>query len=269
MAVATGVAEKYVELSHGRTRYLEAGTGYPTILLHGVGYTSGGDGWFLNIGPLSEKVRVLAVDFLGWGLGDRLDLEYSFAYLVDFVREFQDALGLEKSNIVGHSMGGWVASLFAYESPNRVNKLVLVASGGAASRTIPSMTEFKPPSRDDIRKQLETRVKAPGVDLDALADQQYQRTQEVPGGLEAYQKVLRHMNNGLTRQRYNTLRRLPHIKAPTLIVWGRQDSTNALELGETTRRLIPGSKLVVIEDCNHFVPTEKPDEFNRALVEFL
>ena len=64
MAIATGVAEKYVELSHGRTRYLEAGTGEPTILLHGVGFTAGGDSWFLNIGPLSEKVRVLAVDCL-------------------------------------------------------------------------------------------------------------------------------------------------------------------------------------------------------------
>lgn len=269
MAIATGVVEKYVDLSHGKTRYLEAGTGYPTILLHGVGYTAGGDSWFLNIGPLSEKVRVLAVDFLGWGLGDRLDLEYSFAYLVDFVREFQDALGLDKSNIVGHSMGGWIASVLAYESPNRVNKLVLVASGGTASRTIPSMTEFKPPSRDDIRRQMGARVKAPGVDLDALADEQYERTQQVPGALEAYQKILRHMNNPLTRQRYNTVRRLPYVTAPTLVVWGRQDSTNALELGENTHRLIPGSKLVIVEDCDHFIPTEKPEEFNRALLEFL
>ncbi len=268
MAIATGVAEKYVELSHGRTRYLEAGTGEPTILLHGVGFTAGGDSWFLNIGPLSEKVRVLAVDCLGWGLGDRLDVEYSFAYLVDFVREFQDALGIEKSNIVGHSMGGWLASLFAYESPNRVNKLVLVASGGAAPRTLPSMTGFKPPSREDLRARIEKTVKAPGVNLDELADEQFERT-KIPGAVEAYQKILNHMNNGLTRQRYNTLRRFLYITAPTLVVWGRQDSTNALELGEKTAELIPNSKLVVIEDCDHFVPTERPAEFNKALLEFL
>ncbi len=268
MAIATDVAEKYVTLSHGRTRYLEAGTGEPTILLHGVGYTAGGDSWFLNIEPLAQKVRVLAVDFLGWGLGDRLDLEYSFAYLVDFVREFQDALGIAKSNIVGHSMGGWIASVFAYESPNRVNKLVLVGSGGTAIRTLPSMTEFKSPSKDEIKAQLEKRVKAPGIDYNQLADEHFPRTQ-IPGALEAYQRILHHMNNPLTRQRYNTLRRLPCITAPTLVVWGRQDSTNALEMGENTARLIPGSKLVVIEDCDHFIPTEKPDEFNKALLEFL
>ena len=65
--------EKYVEMSHGKTRYFEAGTGYPTILIHGVGYTGGGQGFFLNIGPLSSKLRVLAVDCLGWGEGDVLD----------------------------------------------------------------------------------------------------------------------------------------------------------------------------------------------------
>lgn len=261
--------EKWVALSHGRTRYLEAGTGDATILLHGVGFTSGADSWFLNIGPLSEQVRVLAVDFVGWGLGDRLDQEYSFGYLADFVREFQDALGLERSNIVGHSMGGWVASVFAYESPNRVDKLVLVAPGGTATRTLPSMTAFKPPTREEIRRQLGERVKAPGVDLDALADEHHGRAQ-MPGAVEAYQRIMNHMNNHLTRVRYNTQRRLPYIKAPTLVVWGREDETNSFEkLGRLTHRLIPGAKLVVIEDCGHFVPTERPDEFNQALLAFL
>ncbi len=265
--VATNVAEKYVTLSHGRTRYLEAGTGHPTILLHGVGFTGGADNFFLNMGPLSSKLRVIAPDFVGWGLGDRLDLEYSFAYLVDFVRELQDALGLESSHIVGHSMGGWVASLFAYESPNRVDKLVLVASGGAATRTLASMTTFQPPSREALLKGLKDRVNAPGIDFEALADREYAKAQ-IPGAVEAYQRVLNHMNNGITRARYNTLRRMPLIKAPTLVIWGRQDSTNALELGEKTHELIKGSKMVVL-DCEHYIPTERPDEFNKALLDFL
>jgi pimeloyl-ACP methyl ester carboxylesterase len=267
--VATGVAEKYVTLSHGKTRYYEAGTGHPTILLHGVGFTAGADNWVLNLGPLSSKLRVIAPDCVGWGKGDRLDLEYSFAYLVDFIRELQDALGLESSNIVGHSMGGWLASLFAYESPNRVDKLVLVASGGAAPRTLNSMTNFKPPARDQLLAQLKTRFDPNAdIDLEAYADKEMEKA-NIPGAVEAYQRILNHMNNNVTRQRYNTLRRMPYIKAPTLVIWGRQDSTNALELGEQTHQAIKGSKMIVIENCEHYIPTEHPTEFNNALLEFL
>ena len=265
---AMDVAERYVMLSHGRTRYLEAGSGDPTILLHGVGFGSGGDYWRLNIGPLAGKLRVIAPDFVGWGLGDRLDREYSFGYLVDFVRELQDGLGIERSNIVGHSMGGWVASLFAYESPSRVQKLVLVDAGGLRVRTLHSMTEFTPPTRDELREQLGGRVDpAAEADLDRWADGDFRKTQ-VPGALEAYRKVLAHMNDPEHRKRYQTLRRIPHIQAPTLVVWGRNDQVNALEMGEETQRLIPGSELVVL-DCGHFLPTERPDEFNRALLDFL
>jgi pimeloyl-ACP methyl ester carboxylesterase len=262
------IAEKYVTLSHGRTRYLEAGTGYPTVLLHGVNVDAGGDSWRLNIGPLATKLRVLAPDFVGWGLGDRLDREYSFGYLVDFIREFQDALGLEKSNIVGHSMGGWVSTVFAYESPNRVNKLVLVCSGGARIRTLATMTEFMPPTRDQIRQQLQAHVSpAAKVDLDKWADEAHARTQ-IPGAVEAYRKILRHMNDAENRKRYHTMRRMSHIPVPTLVVWGRQDATNDMEMAEDTHRLIKGSKLVVL-DTDHFVPTKMPDEFNKAVLEFL
>ena len=269
MALDTAaITEKYVELSHGKTRYLEAGTGFPTILLHGVSFYNGGDSFRLNIGPLAQKLRVLALDCLGWGLGDRFDREYSFAYLVDHVREFQDALGLEKTNIVGHSMGGWIASVFAYESPQRVNKLVLVGSGGARPRTIPSMTEFQPPTRDQIREQLAERTdpKYEG-DLDKSADDDYAKTQ-VPGSLGAYQKILSHMNDDMNRVRYNTIRRFPHIKVPTLVLWGKDDQTNALEMGEETHRLIEGSKMVVL-DSGHYLPTQVPDQFNQALLDFL
>lgn len=265
---ATNVAEKYVELSHGKTRYLEAGSGPPVILLHGVGYTGGGDQWIMNMGPLSERFRVLAPDFLGWGLGDRLDIEYSFAYLVDFVREFQDALGIEKSHIVGHSMGGWVASVFAYESPERVDKLVLVAAGGTRTRTISQMTEFKPPSSEEIRKQVETTFIGDNVDYAKLAEINERKT-NVPGGLESYRKILGHMNNPANRSRYNTRRRLEKVKAPTLIVWGRDDQTNAVEMAEDTNQLVKGSKLVIIENCGHMVPQQCADPFNRALLEFL
>lgn len=261
--------EKSVELSHGTTRYIEAGTGYPTLLLHGVGYTAGAHSWFLNIGPLSTRLRVLAIDAMGWGKGKGfLQQEYSFAYLADHIREFQNAMGVEKMNLVGHSMGGWLASLFVYESPHRLNKLVLVASGGAMPRQLQSMVEFQPPTRDQVLQQLKQTVRADRVDFEAHADYLYALTQN-PDRLACYRRIMTHMNNMETRQRYNTARRFPHIHVPTLVVWGRNDQTNALEMGEMTHKGIRGSKMIVFDNCGHFIPTEKPDDFNRALLEFL
>ncbi|MEK9660099.1 MAG: alpha/beta hydrolase [Chloroflexota bacterium] len=263
--------ERFVELSHGTTRYIEAGSsGIPTILIHGVNYTGGAHEWFLNIGALSEKLHVYAVDALAWGMGKGfLQQEYSFAYLVDFIREFQDALGIEKANLVGHSMGGWLSSLFAYESPNRVNKLVLVASGGAMPRQLKSMVEFQDPTREDLRKVLAGRVDAnSGVEIEALTDYHYALCGN-PDRLAAYRRVLAHMNNMETRSRYNTVRRFPHINVPTLVVWGTDDTTNALEMGEMTRDGIPGAKMVVFDKIGHGVPTEAPEQLNKALLEFL
>lgn len=260
--------EKFVEMSHGTTRYIEAGTGYPTILLHGVGYAEGGHNWLLNIGSLSQNLRVIAVDALAWGKGEGfLQQEYSFAYLVDFLREFQDALGLQKSNLVGHSMGGWLASLFGYESPHRLNKLVLVASGGAMPRQLKSMVEFQPPTRDVLLDQQMKTVNSPLVNHEQYADYRFAMTQNADR-LAAYRNVLTHMNNMETRSRYNTVRRFPHISVPTLVVWGRDDQINALEMGEMTHDGIPGSQMVVF-DCGHFIPTEVPKEFNKAVGDFL
>ena len=72
----------------------------------------------------------------------------------------------------------------------------------------------------------------------------------------------------MNRVRYNTIRRFPHIKVPTLVLWGKDDQTNALEMGEETHRLIEGSKMIVF-DSDHFLPTQVPDQFNQALLDFL
>jgi pimeloyl-ACP methyl ester carboxylesterase len=270
MSTATRTwTERFAQLSHGQTRYWEAGTGYPTILVHGAGWTSGPESWVQSMAPLAEAgLRVLAIDCLNWGTGDVLDQEFSFAYLVDHLREFMDALGIDKANFVGHSMGGWLVTLLAYESPERVNKLVNADGGGAATRPLQNMVEFKVPEADQIRQQLAPRAKAAGLDVDELAAAPLAK-RELPGHGEAFAKVMRHMTNPLTRQRYNTLRRLPRIKAPTLVIWGREDPVNALEMGEATARGIPGARLIVYDGVGHGPPQEVPDRFNRDVVEFL
>jgi len=272
MAIAEKVwTENFVELSHGKTRYWEAGTGTPTILIHGAGWNSGCESWSLAMGPLSRRVRAIAIDCLNWGTGDVLDQEFSFAYLVDHVREFMDALGIEQANVVGHSMGGWILSLLCYESPNRVRRAVNVCGGGAATRPLQNMVEFKVPQPEQIREHYARMAQASGGSLtaDELAAT-FIHKRDLPGHPEAFAKVMRHMTNPTTRQRYNVLRRLPHISVPTLVIWGRKDPVNSLEeVGKPTAEGIPGAKFLVYDETGHGVPTEQPERFAKDVLEFL
>src|SRR5689334_20462043 len=131
MATETvAITRKSAQLSHGATHYYEAGTGETVILLHGPGIEQGGLNFVRSMSVLARELRVLAPDFIGWPPSDSFGDIASFRYLVVFLREFQDVLGLERSHIVGVSMGGWIAGLFAYESPDRVNKLVVTGNPG-------------------------------------------------------------------------------------------------------------------------------------------
>ena len=77
------------------------------------------------------------------------------------------------------------------------------------------------------------------------------------------------MNNGETRNRYNTQRRLSHVKVPTLVLWGTADEVNDIEMAHICNDLIAGSTLVLIEGGDHFIPTNRSDEVNKALLDFL
>jgi pimeloyl-ACP methyl ester carboxylesterase len=134
---ATAVQYQYVTLSHGKTRYIEAGTGHPLILIHGFPFHHSADSWWPNIDGLASEFRVLAPDCVGWSPSDYFDQAYSFAYVTDFIREFQDALSISSSHIVGTSMGGWIAGLLSYESPDRVDRAV--QTGHTASELAPTL----------------------------------------------------------------------------------------------------------------------------------
>lgn len=265
--IALEIKEQTINLSHGNTYYLEAGQGEPVILLHGVGFYTGGDYWLQNMEELGKHFHVYAPDFVGWGKGDRLPVEYSFSYLVDFVREFQDAIGVSSAHVVGHSMGGWVASLLGYESPERVRTLQLAASGGMSTRTLSTMTAFTPPTYDQILQHVMDTTNLEKSAAEETARRWYERTL-LTGATEAYQKILNHMNQPLHRARYNLQRRLPHIKRPTLILWGSQDKVNDLSMGELMHSLIPESEMVVLP-CGHFLPSEAPQAFNEQVISFI
>ncbi len=269
MTTTAAVTTREVTLSHGKTRYLEAGTGHPVILLHGASVMGGADDYRVAIPFLSQRFRVLAPDFIGWPPGDIRDNPTvdAFPDMTEVVREFQDAVGLRSSHIVGATMGGWIAGLFAYESPNRVDKLVMTGNPGFHGAANARLASFEVPSEEKVRQALAPMMTAASSsEFDALVQEKVRKLNE-PGYADAYGDMMKTMADGANRKRFNLLRRLPHIEVPTLFLIGRGDPTSQ-KVDELTA-LLPGSSLYIIETGAHQVHYENAEEFSKAVTDFL
>jgi pimeloyl-ACP methyl ester carboxylesterase len=164
-------------------------------------------------------------------------------------------------------MGGWVASLLAYESPERVDRLVLVGSGGMATRPLPMMTEFAPPTLTEVETGLVARCDAPADEVAPWAEYGWRNVQSADA-LDNHRRLLAHMTDPENRALYNVRRRLPLVPTETLVVWGEDDPVNDLSLGRETAELLPRATLTTLP-CGHFPHTERPAEFTRRVRAFL
>ena len=267
MTTTVSVARREVTLSHGKTRYLEAGTGDPVILLHGVSASGGADDWRPAIQHLGAGYRVIAPDMLGWPPSDIRDGIDSFPNLTDHVREFQDGLGLRSSHVVGATMGGWIAGLFAYESPSRVDKLVMTGNPGFHGAPNDRLAAWEIPDDDRVRNALLKQMDGVSADeVESLVREKIAKMQE-PGYADAFKQAMSTMADHDNRARYSLLRRLPFTPVPMLFLLGRADPSSSA--ADELQRLAPESSLHIIEEGGHQVHYENTEEFSRVVSEFL
>jgi pimeloyl-ACP methyl ester carboxylesterase len=264
----TAIERKCVQLSHGETYYVEAGTGFPVIMLHGSMMYQGGVDWLPSMGRVAEKFRVLAPDFLGWPTGDSSAGVDAFPRLVDFVREFQDALGITSSHLVGTSMGGWIAGLVCYESAERVGKCVQTGHNGFNASPNRHMMEFdQPPGDDEAREWVLNVTRGSGLDGEALLREKLARMHD-PTFAANFRTIMHSMGAGDNRAHYSLGRRLPRTTVPTLFLFGENDAVPMKIAADLPSRL-PGSRLVVMKDSGHRNHTEQPEEFGKNVASFL
>ncbi len=269
MVSTTGTAiHKTVQLKHGNTRYIDVGTGNPLILLHLSSIESGADDCLATLNVLSPVFRVLAPDLLGFPPSDTLDGIDAFPFLVDFLREFQDALGIQSSHIVGASMGGWIAGLFAYESPERCDKVVIGGHPftGAPNRGMLNFTVDSVTPDAKVREWVENRTLGYGVDTEALVQEKLTKIHE-PGFTQAFTKLMLSMGNPTNRSRYAMMSRLPHLRVPALILLGERDEA-AMQLRDEVVAAAPTAELKVIPS-GHRMHIEDPELFANTVREYL
>jgi pimeloyl-ACP methyl ester carboxylesterase len=265
---------------HGiKINYYEAGQGPPIILLHGFGACA--YVWHNLIPPLAAEHRVFTLDLKGHGYSDKpADGHYLVSDQADIVTDFIRRQDLHDLVIMGHSMGGGV-TLMTYlklreTDPERIKKLVLIDSAGYPQKMPWFIRMAKVPGLNTaLSKVLPARfatalvLKKCYYNKDAVTEEQintYAYFGSLPGAAAAISQTARQLVpkefDGLIAQ-YKT------IKAPVLIIWGREDEVVPLSVGENFKRDIPGSQLVIIPHCGHIPLEEEPLATKKAIMEFL
>ena len=268
----------FVQTRSGKVHYNEVGEGHPVVFLHGSG--AGATGWSNfrpNIGPLSERFRVVAPDALGWGKSDAATPdEYDHvANVVDLL----DELGLDRVALVGNSMGGMTAMAVAARHPDRVSHLITMGPG--AFIDIPHLFGFgdgpseglkilvrgyQNPTPQVMKELVEIMTFSTEFATDELARLRSDAALARPDHLENF---LAGMRTGGPVRNAATVEEARAITAPTLLIHGRDDRVvhyeNSLRLVAT----IPDSRLVLFNRCGHWAQIEHAAEFNRLVADFI
>jgi 2-hydroxy-6-oxonona-2,4-dienedioate hydrolase len=267
-------SQRWIDSAGTRTRVLEAGRGARAIvLLHGVqGHL---EVWLHNIAALSRNHRVIAMDMLGHGLTSRPDRPYEIADYMNHILATMDRLQVGRATWMGSSLGGWVSARLAARYPERTEKLVLVSTAGLTAdpqvmAKLKSLGERAAslPGSEGVRERLRFVIHDPAVLTEEVVQARWQIYSRPD-----YREALKHINilqqMDIRERNMLTAAELGRITAPTLVVWTDHDPTASLEKGREYQRSIPGARFVVIPECSHIPSLERPDEFNRVVLDFL
>jgi pimeloyl-ACP methyl ester carboxylesterase len=262
--------------------------GDAVLMLHGFGGSS--FQWRQTLDVLAGAgYRAVAYDRPGAGLSDKpAEFDYSSVGQAEFLVELMDTLRIERAALIGHSQGGRVLAEFAIRYPERISQLVVVA--GAITTTeseqvleIPELATdalrlplFAEPvidvlgqvlqgfaTEDQLREAFAVNV----YDVDALSDEVldgYLQSFRVEGWQDGLLYNTRDIEfDSISRER------LAQITAPTLLIWGKEDTVVPIESGLPLREILPNSVWIAYDDVGHLPMEENPATFNQDVLDFL
>jgi pimeloyl-ACP methyl ester carboxylesterase len=269
-----------LELHGHRVSYRQAGSGPALLLLHGI--TDSSATWEGVAPALADHFTLIAPDLLGHGESATPRGDYSLGAHASGVRDVLTALGIERVTVVGHSLGGGIAMQFAYQFPERCERLVLVSSGGlgrevhmllraaalpGADYVLPALTSAGLMSVGRVAGGLLKRLHlSPGEDMQILA--QGFASLDNAGSRQAFLHTVRAVIEP-SGQRVSAQDRLSLAGLlPSLIVWGERDSIIPVEHGAAAHEAMPGSRFEVFPDAGHMPHDADPERFAELLIHF-
>jgi abhydrolase domain-containing protein 6 len=264
----SGLKRRTAQVGDHRVVYSEGGRGEPVVLVHGFGASA--DSWNRIAAQLTKRYHVIAPDLPGWGASTRLEAaSYGYPAQVERLHQFLSHLKLGRAHMVGHSMGGFIASAYAARYPDEVITLGLIAPHG--------MVEPEPSDLARSIAQGDNWLVATSLpEFDRLLNNVFSKRPYAPKAVLRYLANHTIRNHAKSRQIFDELQmndpalaqRLPEIAVPTLIIWGDQDRVLHVSSADLFRQGIRNSELMVIRGSGHMPLVENARQCAAAWLAF-
>ena len=270
-----------MELHGHRVRYRIGGEGPAIVLIHGI--TGSSATWDQVLPQLARDYTVLAPDLLGHGDSAKPRGDYSLGAYASGIRDLMIALEIDRATFVGHSLGGGVAMQLAYQFPDRLDRMVLVSSGGLGKEVHLMLRLVALPASEYVLPLLVAEplrnageavagflgrlgLRA-GDDLEEIAEG-FASLGDV-GARQAFVHTARSIID-IEGQRVSARDRLYLAsEVPTLLIWGERDPIIPAKHGRAAQSEIPGSRLELFPEAGHFPYKSDPQRFVEALTDFM
>lgn len=242
-------------ITQGRFKYVEAGSGEPLILLHGLFGALSNFKDLFEYFQSSHNVIIPILPLFDMGL------ETGVGSLEKYVQKFIETMGYEKVHLLGNSLGGHVGLLYTLHNQERVKTLTLTGSSGlfenGMGETYPKRGDY-----EYIRKKTELTFYNPEVATKELVDEVYSIVNNRLKAIKIIALAKSAIRNNLSDE-------LRSIEVPTCLIWGKNDTITPPMVAEEFKKLLPNSELHYIDECGHAPMMEQPAEFNKILGTFL
>ena len=276
-----GLTSKFLELDYGKIHYVECGRGDPLLFIHGSGPgVSGLANFENNLSAFSDNFRCIVIDLPGYGKSDPVEGD-PIGSSVNSIISFLDKMNITSTHIIGNSLGGMLGALVAAYNGDRVKSFITIGGLGMnifssfPGEGIVLLSAFvEDPSKARIKQWLESMVFDKKLVTDKLIESRYKQAID-PVQLETSKKIYAKSSLDAMAENFrgpeasSRIAHLSSIKAPTLLICGRDDRVTPLDQILLPMRLIPNCETHILPNCGHWAMIEKKEAFESTVLAFL
>lgn len=258
--------EEFVTIDSHKIRYIKAGSSKrKMILIHGLGASA--ERWEEVIPNLSKHFTVYVPDLIGYGKSDKPNIDYTTDFFADFIKSFLGELGIEKSTVIGSSLGGQIAVEYTAQNQQVVDRLILVSPSGAMKQSTPALDAYVMAALypDPVSAQNAfTMMTGNDKHVNENIVESFVQRMRMPNAKFAFMSTLLGLKNAP-----DLSTKLELLYVPTLIVWGSLDPVIPVKYAEYFVKNIRDCRFYQMENCGHTPYVEDPRTFSKIVLDFL